>query len=106
MIAPEPTERCGETRMVAPLRIPDVVAREMRAGEHARWIGYPNPRRFAIKEGGKSFLVGIAWIALIKYLTFSTLKPETMFLRLWDVLLFLFGIYLISSPLQQYWRAH
>ncbi len=91
--------------MIALVHVPDVVAREMRAAEHPRWIGYPNPRKFAISEGKLYFGFGVICLAFIGYFLFSMTGPVTISLLLGLAVPVLMGVYTISSPVRECWRA-
>ena len=91
--------------MVALVHVPDVVAREMRAAEHPKWIGYPNPKKFAIQEGKLYFGFGIICLAIAGYPVFRVTAPVAISLLLGAAVPGLMGVYFIFSPLREYWRA-
>jgi hypothetical protein len=84
---------------------PDEVAREMRAGEKTQWVGYPIPKKFAIKEGIPSFVFGIPWTAFVVFWESLAIKSGSVFMTLWGVPFIVVGLYLLTSPFWEYLRA-
>ena len=84
---------------------PDEVAREMRAGETTRWVGYPIPTKFAIKDGIRNFLFGIPWTAFVVFWESAVIKSGSVFMTLWGVPFVVVGLYLLTSPVWEYLQA-
>ena len=85
--------------------IPDEVVREMRAGEKTQWVGYPIPTKFAIKEGTTTFLFGIPWTAFVLFWEYNAIKSGPLIMQLWGIPFVVIGLYLLTSPLWEFWRA-
>lgn len=85
--------------------IPMVVSRQMRSREKPLWIGKPIPKKFAIKEGWSTFLFGIPWTAVALYWEFWAIESGNMIFVLTGVPFVAIGLYFLTSPLQEYWRA-
>jgi hypothetical protein len=85
--------------------IPIEVSREMRSREKPLWIGKPVPKRFAIKEGWQTFLNGAFLIALVVYLELEAIESGDMVSILIGVPFAALGLYFISAPVREYWRA-
>ena len=81
------------------------VSRQMRSREKPLWIGRPIPMKFAIKEGWSTFLFGLPWTTGAVYWEYVAIKSGNMILALVGLPLVAMGLYFITRPLQEYWRA-
>lgn len=77
----------------------------MRAGEKTRWVGFPIPTKFAIKQGLPSFILGIPWTAFVVFWESAAIKSENLLLTLWGIPFSAIGLYLLTTPLWEYLRA-
>lgn len=85
--------------------IPEDVRHELRADETPKWIGYPNPKRYAIQEGLVPCLIGIPFTGFAVVWTSLAMKSESLFTSLWGFPFILVGLYMLANPLLEYWRA-
>lgn len=85
--------------------IPDEVRWQMRADEKPLWIGYPIPRRFALKQGLPMFLFAIPWTGISAAFEAGAMKSGSIFMLLWGIPFIVIGLRLLASPLWEYWRA-
>ena len=85
--------------------IPMEVSRQMRSREKPLWIGKPIPLKFALKEGWPTFLFGLPWTAAAVYGIYWAVEIGNMTFVLIGVPFVAMGLYFLTSPLQEYWRA-
>ncbi len=85
--------------------IPMEVSRQMRSREKPLWIGKPIPKKFAVKEGGSTFLNGIVLIAVAVYWEIGAIESGNLISVLIGVPFVAIGLYFMTAPIQAYWRA-
>ena len=85
--------------------IPEHVRHELRADETPKWIGYPNPKRYAIEEGLVRCLFGIPFTGFAVVWVLLAMQSASPYNSLFVIPFILIGLYLLASPLLEYWRA-
>ena len=85
--------------------IPSEVGRQMRSDEKPRWIGYPMPGKYALKQGIPMFLFAIPWTGFSASFEVGAIRSGSAFALLWGVPFVIIGLRLLASPLWEYWRA-
>ncbi len=85
--------------------IPEDVRHELRADETPQWIGYPNPKRYAIQEGLGRCLFAILYTAFAVFWVSKVMQSASPHNSLFVIPFILVGLYLLANPLLEYWRA-
>jgi hypothetical protein len=85
--------------------IPIEVSKEMRSREKPLWIGKPNPKRFAVKEGWRTCANGALLIALVVYWGGAAIESGDMVAMFSGAAFVALGLFFMSAPLRAYLRA-
>ena len=85
--------------------IPIEVSREMRSREKPLWIGRPIAKKFALKEGWRTFAFGIPWTAAALYFLYQAAQSGDMMTVAFALPLAVIGVFFLTAPVQEYWRA-
>ncbi len=85
--------------MVAVVEVPEFVRRQLRSGESPRWIGRPDPKRFALRKGAANFLFGIPFTGVALYMVFWALASGDWQGELAGLALLAVSVTLLASPL-------
>ena len=85
--------------------IPMEVSREMRSREKPLWIGRPIAKKFALEEGWRTFAFGIPWTAAALYMGYQAAQSGSMMIVAFAIPLAAMGVFLLTVPVQEYWRA-
>jgi hypothetical protein len=85
--------------MVAVVEVPDIVRQQLRSGESPRWIGRPDPKRFALRQGAANVLFGIPFIGVALYMVFRALASGDWQGELAGLALLAISVTLLASPL-------
>jgi hypothetical protein len=89
-----------------PISLPDFVRSQLGPGEVVRWVGRPNDIALTLWRSWLALLLGIFWCAAIVtvFLIRRDIATDAV-LSAAFALFAAFGLWLVTAPFREYWRA-